>query len=331
MADSPSLSVILKPALMKYFLTLLLAALSPLHAADIPDATPPEPGLVVHADPSAMIPAGVEFRGNVTYLPADRAEKLDLYLPKNRPAGTKSPGIVIIHGGAWKGGNKAAGREIDSGTTFALAGYVCASVEYDKTPGNWPRNLLDCKNAVRFLRAHASELAVDSERIGVIGGSAGGHLAMMVAFTSRIAELEPTAPYPSVRNDVSACVNMYGPADLFLQQGVKEAVREGEKKLEMFDANAADLSALWRLASPIHHVRKGSPPILILHGAKDVIVKPEQAIALDAKLSELGVEHQTVLIPETGHTFTLHSVKTMDIATLSVAFFDKYLKPIARP
>ena len=88
-----------------------------------------------------------------------------------------------------------------------------------------------------------------------------------------------------------------------------------------------DLSALWRLVSPIHHVRKGSPPILILQGAKDMIVKPEQATVLDAKLNELGVEHQTVLIPETAHTFTLHSVKTMDLATLTVAFFDKYLKP----
>ena len=296
-------------------------------SAPAPAAAPPEPGLAVHADPAAAIPAGVEFRKDVAFLQPERAEKLDLYLPKNRAAGTKSPGIVIIHGGAWKGGNKSAGREIDSGTTFALAGYVCASVEYDKSPGNWPRNLLDCKNAVRFLRAHADELGVDSTRIGVIGGSAGGHLAMMVAFTSHVAELEPTAPYPAMRNDVSACVNMYGPADLFLQQGVKEAVRDGEKKLEMFDAKAADFSALWRLASPIQHVRKDSPPVLILQGAKDVIVKPEQAVVLDAKLSEIGVEHQTVLIPDTAHTFTLHSVKTMDIAALTVAFFDKHLKP----
>lgn len=100
-----------------------------------------------------------------------------------------------------------------------------------------------------------------------------------------------------------------------------------EPGLEMFDPKVADLSALWRLASPINHVRKGSPPILILQGANDVIVKPEQATVLDAKLNELGVEHQTVLIPETGHAFTQHSVKAMDIATLTVAFFDKHLKP----
>ena len=306
----------------------VICILSPVaFAADKPDTKPPEPGLLGQADPSARTPAGVEFRKDVTFLPPDRAEKLDLYLPKNRPAGTKSPGIVIIHGGGWTGGSKGAGREFDSGTTFALAGYVCASVEYDKTPGNWPRNLLDCKNAVRFLRAHADELGVDSARIGVIGGSAGGHLAMMVAFTSHMAELEPDAPYPNVSDAVSACVNMYGPADLFLQQGVKDAVRDGRKKLEMFDPKTADLSALWRLASPINHARKGSPPILILQGAKDAIVKPEQATVLDAKLNELGVEHQTVIIPDTPHTFTLHSVKTMDIATLTVAFFDKHLKP----
>ena len=135
----------------------------------------------------------------------------------------------------------------------------------------------------------------------------------------------PPEPDLVVQADPAAMI----PAGVEFRKDVTflQAVRDGEKMLEMFDPNAADLSALWRLASPIHHVRKRIPPILILQGAKDVLVKPEQATALDAKLNELGVEHQTVLIPETGHTFTLHSVKTMDIAAMTVVFFDKHLKP----
>ncbi len=308
--------------------SLIFLSLAMSHAADTP--TPPDAGLQIPANPGVEMPAGVEYRKDVAYLPPDRAEKLDLYLPKNRPPGTKSPAVLIIHGGGWKGGNKSAKREIDTGSTLALAGYVCASVEYDKTDGNWPRNLLDCKNAVRFLRSHAEELGVDSEHVGVIGGSAGGHLALMIAFTSKVAELEPPAPYPQVPDHVSACVNMYGPSNLVTQLKTDEAaIRSGQGKLEMFPTDAKDPVAMWHLASPIHHIQKDSPPVLTLHGTEDKIVNPDQATALDARLTELGVEHQTLLLPGTGHTFTLHSVKAMDVATLTVAFFDRYLKPAA--
>src|SRR4051794_12383603 len=71
-------------------------------------------------------PPGVVIERDVAYLPPDRAEKLDLYLPADRPAGARSPAVVIIHGGGWSGGDKAAAREFNIGTTLAKAGYVCA-------------------------------------------------------------------------------------------------------------------------------------------------------------------------------------------------------------
>ncbi len=306
----------------------VLLCLTCAHAADNPAAQPPEPGLQVPERPVKEVPAGVDFRGDVTFLPSDRTEKLDLYIPKGRPQGTRSPAVVVIHGGGWKTGNKSARREIDSGSTLALAGYVCASVEYDKAPGNWPRNLLDCKNAVRFLRSHQGDFGVDSDHIGVIGGSAGGHLALMVAFTPQVMELEPHSSYPAVRDDVQACINMYGPCDLAAQQKTDDAgIRSGKGALEMFPANVADPVAMWHLASPLHHIHKGCPPVLTFHGAKDEIVNPSQALTLDAELREAGVEHQTVILPDSAHTFTLHSVKEIDIAALAVAFFDKHLKP----
>ena len=141
--------------------------------------------------------AGVELRRDVAYLKPGRAEKLDLYLPPERPAGMRFPAVVILHGGGWRGGDKGANREINIGTTLARAGYVCASVNYhlaDHAP--WPRNLHDCKNAVRFLRAKAGEYAVDPERMGVIGGSAGGHLALMVGLTGNLPSLAPAARTP---------------------------------------------------------------------------------------------------------------------------------------
>ena len=132
----------------------------------------------------ASPPEGVILLRDVAYLPADRKEKLDLYLPAQRDAQLRSPAVVIIHGGGWTGGDKAQGREFRIATTLVQAGYICASVEYMKAGNDrWPTNLKDCKNAVRFLRANAAKYQVDEKNIGVLGGSAGGHLALMVAYT----------------------------------------------------------------------------------------------------------------------------------------------------
>ena len=108
--------------------------------------------------PVSVAPEGVIIERDVAYLSPEREEKLDLYLPAGRPAGKRSPGIVIIHGGGWTGGRKGASREINIGTTLAKAGYVCASVDYRLTAQDrWPANLFDCKNAVRFLRNNADK------------------------------------------------------------------------------------------------------------------------------------------------------------------------------
>ena len=116
-------------------------------------------------------PDGTVVERDVVYLPLGRKEKLDLYFPAGRPKAVRSPAVVIIHGGGWRGGDKASRREFNLGTTLAKAGYVCASVEYLKEgAGRWPTNLNDCKNAVRFLRANADRYQVEVDHIGVIGG-----------------------------------------------------------------------------------------------------------------------------------------------------------------
>jgi acetyl esterase/lipase len=272
-------------------------------------------------------PEGVSIEKDLTYLTPDRAEKLDLYQPTTRAAGVKSPAIVIIHGGGWTSGDKGAQREFITGTTLALAGYVCVSVEYCKTGQRWPTNLLDCKNAVRWLRVNAGKFAIDPDRIGVIGGSAGGHLALMVAYTSGEQALEPTSPYPGVSDRVSACVDMYGPANLISRHVANPDGSSGPSLHEnvLVKASREDAPEAWKLTSPIFHITKDSPPTLIIHGEADTTVVKDQSLELDQALAAAGIEHRLRLVPKAGHGFALQT-KDFDLRMEVVAFFDQHLK-----
>ncbi len=107
-------------------------------------------------------PEGVTLIADVAYLAQGREEKLDIYLPVGRKAGQHSPAMVMIHGGGWARGDKTGAREYETGAILARAGYVAVSINYQMAPGRrWPTNLLDCKNAVRFLRVNAEYYSVD--------------------------------------------------------------------------------------------------------------------------------------------------------------------------
>ena len=159
-------------------------------------------GSVVGLLSGGAAPAAEKFRleMDVDCLGADRKEKCDLYPSAKVAPGERRPGIGRIHGGGWSGGDKAATRERNIGTTLAQRGYVCLSINYvlarvGGTEVLWPRNLHDCKTAVRWLRKNAGHLQLDPDRIGAIGGSAGWHLTAMVALTGESDGLDPTGPY----------------------------------------------------------------------------------------------------------------------------------------
>ncbi len=285
--------------------------------ASLLSAAPPDP------------PQEVIIRRDLSYLAADRQEKLDLYHPAERPAGTLSPAVIIIHGGGWTGGDKGAKRELITGTNLARAGYVCASVNYSLSErSRWPTNLHDCKNAVRWMRANAEELGVDPERIGVIGGSAGGHLALMVAYTAGNPEFSPAGPYPGVSDHVSACVNMYGITNLLTRRHTddKGAPIGALKDHQLFPEKRGEAPAKWRSASPVSHVRRDSPPTLTLHGTADTVVDRDQAVELDRTLRLAGAESILRMVQGANHAWPLKT-QSFDLTGEVVAFFDKHLKP----
>lgn len=259
----------------------------------------------------------VRIEKDITYLPAERKEKADLYLPAED--GRKHPAVLIIHGGGWAGGKKDAAREINIGTTLATHGYVCMSIDYQLHDSAsptlcWPQNLHDCKTAVRWLRAYAQRLHLDVDHIGVIGGSAGGHLASMVGITGPECGLDPAGPYGDLSCRVNCVVDMYGPADI-----------EHYKDITALRLSRSEAPELYKQFSPLTYLDKTDPPFLILHGTADTTVDLEQSRILDAALAKHGIAHHLEIIEGAPHTFHLQP-KPKDLRPLVLSFFDQHLK-----
>jgi acetyl esterase/lipase len=276
--------------------------------------------LLILAGPQmAQEPAAVRIEKAVAYLPADRAEKADLYLPPKLEDGKKYPGVVIIHGGGWTGGKRDAAREINIGTTLASNGYVCLSIDYllhdpQSDKSCWPQNLHDCKTAVRWLRANAERLHLDKEHIGVIGGSAGGHLATMVGVTGPSDGLDPAGPYGDQSCAVSCVVDLYGPAEF------------GSRDIAILRKTRSEAPELYKAFAPLTWLDKNDPPFLIMHGTADETVPVAQSELLAAALKKHGVEHQLEIVEGAPHTFHLQP-KEKDLRPIVLAFFNKHLKP----
>lgn len=256
---------------------------------------------------------------DVPYLGEGREERLDAYLPTGefvRPV----PSVVLIHGGGWGGGNKRARREINIGTTLAENGFAVFSISYKlNTIGEdgkrnivWPQNIYDCKSAVRFLRAHAGEYGVDPERIATMGGSAGGHLAMLVGTTSQVDELNRGGLYLDESNEVSCIINFYGRHDL------------SDRRTHFAGQTEEETDKIVRLASPDTWLNADTPPMLVVQGTKDRSVPPRITRALVRRLEELGVEHEHIEIEGAGHSFHLQP-KQLDLRPTVLAFLKKHL------
>ena len=282
----------------------------------------------------------VKLVSDVAYLEAGRSEKLDLYLPVDAPGSTAlRPAVVYFHGGGWYKGDKATGRETNIGDNLAAAGYVFVSANYKLGKSVWPQNIFDCKNAVRFVRAHAAEYRIDPNRIAVMGTSAGGHLALLVAYSPDDASLSPAAPYPGVSDRVRGVIDFYGITNLASRQNV---TAEGEPTGKLDDAHSEEMlgrgrvegAAVWKAASPVTHIRPNSPPTLIVHGLYDKIVDYPQAVELANVLRANGVKHQMLLIEGVGHMFDLTTWEDkplpIDLRPVVLKFLGQVMAPPAK-
>lgn len=282
---------------------------------------------VLAAPADAIDPALIRVERDVDYLGPDRAEKADLYLPAEFTSGKKYPGIVVIHGGGWSGGDKDSPRERNIAATLVPRGYVCMSINYlltSKETAAFPQNIQDCKRAVRWLRKNADRFQLDSEHIGAIGGSAGGHLAALLAVSGPDTGIDPPedAEY-SCR--VQAAVPLYPHCASSWEAGVgeKHAVYT---RLGMFAKSKTEAPQLWASGSPIEQLSKDDPPMLIIHGTADATTPLDQSTRLHERAKEIGVPSDLIIIEGAPHSFHLQP-KERDLRPDVIAFFDKHLKP----
>lgn len=289
------------------------------------------------AEPTTLHDVGL--REAIPFLGSGRTETLDLYYPLEPRPGERFPGVVIIHGGGWNSGVRNADREVNIGANLARMGYVCVSIDYlvsrhgDKV---FPTIIQDCKRAVQWLRVHADELRLNPSRIGCIGGSAGGHLSALLALAGPDAGLEPDQPYPGTDTSIQACVNLYGIMDfLNWRRTAKDGTPiEGQPKLGaqravMGSREDADREN-WLRMSPLHQADRSDPPMLQIHGKADAVVDWWQARDMKARLDELGVPNELLLLDGVGHTFSLQRWSgrplSPEVRRRVLSFYDRHLR-----
>ncbi|HEY1049483.1 MAG TPA: alpha/beta hydrolase [Prosthecobacter sp.] len=276
------------------------------------------------------LPAGIKMEKDISYIAeGDAAQKLDLYLPE-KATDKPLPLIVHIHGGGWRGGNKfpcpVAG--------MVLKGYAVASIEYRfSQKAVFPAQIQDCQAALRWLRAHSQQYHFDTEHVGVVGASAGGHLSALVG-TAGGKNLFPKIGGNEEQSErVQAVCDIFGPADFstVVQQAAED---KNVKNIFQFNSPSDPYSSLIGsklddkpkadAVSPVHHVSADNPPFLILHGTHDTLVPYAQSEEFADALKDKGVPVWLQKLPGSGHGGPAFGKPA--VLQLTQNFFDKYLK-----
>jgi acetyl esterase/lipase len=213
----------------------------------------------------------------------DPAMRLDVYKPSSSP-GVPRPGIMSVHGGAWLIGSKRE-QGIPLLNHLAANGWVGINVDYRLSPrAKFPDHLLDVKRAIRWYREHAEEHGADPDFLCVTGGSAGGHLAALVALTANVPEYQPD--FPDVDTSVRAAVPFYGVYDMGALIGNAPGLIGSFMERHVMGARLADDPEAYDRASPLHWIREDAPPFLVVHGDLDTVVPVTQARTFTERLRQ---------------------------------------------
>jgi acetyl esterase/lipase len=271
---------------------------------------------------------------DIAYASLSAAQKLDIYLPDEDKG--PFPVILSIHGGAFLGGDKQDGQLIPM-LEGLNRGYAVVSINY-RLSGEaiWPAQIIDCKTAVRWIRANSGKYGLNPDKISAWGGSAGGHLSSMLGTSGDIKELEDlTSGNSDLSSRVQAVVDWFGPTDfLKMDEQLKESGIENPMSHSVPDSpeskligkNLEDAPLLVNEANPETYISPDDPPFLIQHGLEDNLVPYQGSVNLARKLGKaLGYKKVSLeLFPATGHGGAAFG--TEENLNRVFSFLDKYLK-----
>jgi acetyl esterase/lipase len=259
---------------------------------------------------------------------------LDLYLPDEK-ADAPIPLIIYVHGGSWSMGTRNFGA-LEFVCKLLDFGYAVMTMDYRLAPkAVFPEFLFDVKTSVRWARANAAKYGLDPDKFGMVGDSAGGHLALMMAFTAGHPEYEGEQyGWEGYSSAVQAVVDFYGPSDLaadtktlLIENGLIKADEETSRAsaISLDKTFTADKNML-RLISPISYVHKGIPPIMLQQGARDMVVPLQQSTLLAEKITKIcGADRVRLVVHEKlGHSD--RGFCSPEVFSDMLSFYEDYLR-----
>jgi acetyl esterase/lipase len=241
---------------------------------------------------------------NVDYVGrGDTSQFMDIYVPRGA---NKAPLVIFIHGGYWSSGSK--GQASTACDSFYYAGYVVADINYrlSKADSIWPAQIYDCKAAVRFLKANAVLYGIDTCAVGVIGKSAGGHLAALLGTSFGSPDLEGSyLGNANVSSKVHAVIDLYGVSDfLQIQSHISSCKpspwthcykRSPEVQLLGCDSCTA-CPLITQSTNPMTYIDASDPSFFIMHGDSDCTIPWHQSYILDSALKANHVSSTFTLV-----------------------------------
>lgn len=223
---------------------------------------------------------------------ADTTLNLDFY--QSRVLG-KRPCVIVIHGGSWSSGDSQQLPELNS--ILAERGYHVAAINYRLAPKyQTPAPVEDIKNCLKYLRHHADELYIDTNKFVLLGRSAGAQIALLAAYTLHDASIK-------------GVIDFYGPADMVWGYSIPSnpLIMDSRKVMVNYIGGPYEqVPAKYVACSPLEFVSRQSPPTLIIHGANDVLVAYEHSRRLNQKLQQNGIKHYWLKLPWATHGFDYH-------------------------
>jgi acetyl esterase/lipase len=253
--------------------------------------------------PFRMRNVNVARTRRLPYAPGGRRYELDIFHHHDKPSG--APVLLQVHGGAWIIGEKEQ-QGIPLMLHMAARGWVCVAINYPLSPkARWPEHLIAIKRAMQWIRAHASEYGGDPSFVAVTGGSAGGHLAAMLALTPDDKSLQPG--FEDVDTAVQACVPHYGVYDFTDLGGARYTRQRMEGLLRRYVMSAdAKYPDDYRAASPLYRITEAAPPFLVVHGTNDTLVPVVEARTFVERLRETSKNPVAYAeIPGAQHAFDI--------------------------